>query len=55
MAQCLDIDVSSFGKTKNEAKKNLREALELYLEDVKRPMIVKVEKPELVNLSFCYA
>lgn len=55
VAQCLDIDVSSFGKTKNEAKKNLREALELYLEDVKRPMIVKVEKPELVNLSFCYA
>ena len=33
VAQCLDVDVSSFGKTKEEAEKNLEESLELYLED----------------------
>ncbi len=33
VAQCLNIDVSSFGKTKDEALKNLNEAIELYMED----------------------
>ena len=33
VAQCLDVDVSSFDKTKEEAEKNLEESLELYLED----------------------
>jgi predicted RNase H-like HicB family nuclease len=33
VAQCLNVDVSSFGKTKNEALKNIEEALELYFED----------------------
>lgn len=30
VAQCLNVDVSTFGKTKVEAKKNMQEALELY-------------------------
>ena len=30
VAQCLNVDVSSFGKTKKEAVKNLDEALTLY-------------------------
>lgn len=34
VAQCLDVELSSFGNTKEEAVKNLEEALELYLEDV---------------------
>ena len=33
VAQCIHPDVSSFGKTKKEALKNLAEALELYFED----------------------
>ena len=33
VAQCLNIDVSSFGKSKEEALKNLNEAIELYMED----------------------
>lgn len=33
VAQCLDVDVSSFGKTQNEAMDNIKEAIELYLED----------------------
>jgi predicted RNase H-like HicB family nuclease len=32
-AQCLNVDVSSFGETEQEALTNLQEALELYLED----------------------
>jgi predicted RNase H-like HicB family nuclease len=32
VAQCLNIDVSSFADTKEEAIKNLQEAVELYLE-----------------------
>lgn len=31
VGQCLNIDISSFGKTKKEALVNLNEALELYL------------------------
>ena len=33
VAQCLNVDVSSFGNTVEEAIANLKEALELYLED----------------------
>jgi predicted RNase H-like HicB family nuclease len=32
VALCLNVEVSSFGDTKEEAMKNLQEALELYLE-----------------------
>lgn len=55
VTQCLNVDVSSFGRTKKEALKNLDEALELYFEDVKTPRIAKVEKPEVVKLSLRYA
>lgn len=33
VAQCLNVDVSSFGETAEEAVANLQEALELYFED----------------------
>ena len=33
VAESLDIDISSFGKTEQEALDNLIEALELYQED----------------------
>jgi len=55
VAQCLNVDVSSFGKTKKEALANLEEALELYFEDTQPTKIVKVEKPEVVKSSFNYA
>ena len=32
VAQCLNVDVSSFGESIQEAKKNIKEALELYFE-----------------------
>ncbi len=46
VAQSLNVDVSSFDDTKEGALKNLREALELYFEDVDMdtvPMIAEVE------------
>lgn len=55
IAQCLNVDVCSFGKTKKEAMSALDEALELYFEDIKSPKVAKVEKPELVKLSICHA
>ncbi len=33
VAQCLNVDVSSFGDTEQEALANLQEALELFFED----------------------
>ncbi|MBI5078108.1 MAG: type II toxin-antitoxin system HicB family antitoxin [Candidatus Yonathbacteria bacterium] len=55
VAQCLNVDVSSFGKTKKDALSALDEALELYFEDIKIPKVTKIEKPELVKMSVCYA
>ena len=55
VSQCLNVDVSSFGKTKKEALDNLNEALELYFEDAKKFQIAKIERPELIDFPFCYA
>ena len=33
VVQCLDYDISTFGSTEQEALANLKEAVELYLED----------------------
>ncbi|MDO8529692.1 MAG: type II toxin-antitoxin system HicB family antitoxin [bacterium] len=55
VAQCLNVEVSSFGKTKKEALAALDEALELYFEDKKVPQITKIENPELVKMSICHA
>jgi predicted RNase H-like HicB family nuclease len=55
VAQCLNVDVSSFGKTKKEALANLDEALALYFEDTKVIRLTKVERPEIVNSKVKYA
>lgn len=51
VAQCLDYDVSSFGSSETEALANLKEALELYLEDLPEsttiPQITEVTVGEL--------
>lgn len=49
VAQCLDVDVSSFGETRAEALANLQEALELYFEDKKQPKVTKVQRPALMK------
>ena len=54
VAQCLNVDVSSFGKTKVEALQNLKEALELYFED--RPLrFPKITSPSIVIRAFQHA
>jgi predicted RNase H-like HicB family nuclease len=55
VAQCLNIDISSFGDTKEEALANLQEALELYFEDNDNPQITLIEKPEIVGSVLTYA
>jgi len=55
VSQCLNVDISSFGKTKKESLKNLSEALDLYFEDVKIPKIQEVRSAELISLAFNYA
>ena len=42
VARCLNIEVSSFGETVDEAIKNLKEAVELYLEGENIELPIKV-------------
>jgi predicted RNase H-like HicB family nuclease len=51
VAQCLDVDVSSFGANEEEALTNLREALELYFEDAPADAVAKVEGPAVRRLT----
>jgi len=55
VAQCLNVDISSFGDTKEEALANLQEALELYFEDNEHPEINIIERPEIVGSILKYA
>ncbi len=55
VAQCLNIDVSSFGESREDALKNLDEALALYLEDDSHETIQPIENPEIVHMSVKYA
>ena len=48
VAQCLNIEVSSFGDTKEDALKNLKEAIELYMEDTSIDGMNKIEDPEII-------
>lgn len=51
VSQCLNVDVSSFGKTRREALANLDEALALYFEDHPTVRAMKVERPEIVRVK----
>jgi predicted RNase H-like HicB family nuclease len=51
VAQCLNVDVSSFGDSEAEALTNLQEALELYFEDPIESEVIAVEAPELKTLT----
>ena len=50
IAQCLEVDVSSQGKSEDEAINNLREALELYFEPPHPTVMPKIRKFE-VNIG----
>ena len=55
VAQCLPVDVSSFGETREEAIQNLDEALSLYFEDTSTENLPSVKNPELVEVHVRYA
>ena len=55
VAQCLDVDVASFGKTEKEALKNIQEALELYFEDSSGSEISHVSSPKVISLQLQHA
>lgn len=50
VAQCLNVDVSSFGESEKQALANLKEALELYFEDSAPTDSHSVEDPKLKTL-----
>jgi predicted RNase H-like HicB family nuclease len=55
VAQCLNVDVSSFGESEEGALENLKEALELYFEDNDQPEISEVTNHcEVFLLYFLY-
>ena len=49
VARCLDVEVTSQGKTLEEALANLREALELYFEDM--PVPERLEPPAVTSIE----
>ncbi len=55
ISQCLEVDVSSFGKTKKEALAMLQEALELYFEDIPVPKKAEVKDPIITSVKLQYA
>lgn len=55
VGQCLDFDVSSFGRTKASAMKNLKEATALYLEDIPKAKISKTFSPQVFETIFQFA
>ena len=55
VAQCLNIEVSSFGKSKEEALKNLNEAIGLYMEDASVNDMNEIEEPEIIHSQIVHA
>jgi len=55
VSQCLNVEVSSFGKTRKEAIKNLEEALDLYFEDIKKPKVIKITQVQIVSGALSHA
>jgi len=56
ISQCLDVDVSSFGKSKKEALAMLEDALSLYFEDIPLPKKTeRVKNPAIASVQLQYA
>ena len=47
VAQCMEVDVASQGKTKEQALENLREALELHFEEPQATIIPEIKQLEV--------
>lgn len=55
VAQCLNVEVSSFGNSREEALSNLQEALDLYFEDRPVEDAIQIENVEIVSTELNYA
>lgn len=55
ISQCLEVDVSSYGKTKKEALSMLQDALCLYFEDIPLPKKTEVTRPSIASVTLQYA
>lgn len=55
ISQCLEVEVSSFGKTRKEALNNLQDALQLYFEDIPLAKKSEVKNPMITSVSLQYA
>ena len=55
IAQCLNVDVSSFGDSEQDALTNLQEALELYFEDASNAVATHVTRPSVHTLRLQHA
>lgn len=55
VSQCLEVEVSSFGKTRKQASDNFQEALELYFEDVSLPERIEVKNTVITSVQLQYA
>ena len=51
VAQALNVDVSSFGDSREEARKAIQEALELYFEDAPDAEVIEVADVEIETVS----
>ena len=51
VAQALNVDVSSFGDTRDEAREAIQEALELYFEDAPDAEVIEVADVEIESVS----
>lgn len=50
VSQCLNVDVSSFGNTRQEAINNLNEAVALYGEEKEPMQHEMIEHPEIISV-----
>ncbi|MBU0620019.1 MAG: type II toxin-antitoxin system HicB family antitoxin [Patescibacteria group bacterium] len=50
ISQCLETDISSFGKTRKEAFDNLQDALGLYFQDEPLTKRIEVKNPVIASV-----
>ena len=51
VAQALNVEVSSFGETREEAREAIKEALELYFEDATQAEVIQVADVAVETVS----
>ena len=55
VAQCLNVDVSSFGKTKKEALINTKKAIKVYMEAIEKSEMNKSFSKEIIYIPVSFA